>query len=330
MINDLILKDTTKDEWAAIRERIKARITENLGIGPEPYLPKEAKFNEIERYNKHGFEHIKIKYRVFSDEWAYAVIVLPKSIKEVGKARAILTLHGTNGVKGKYGMMSPETAPKRAYALELAERGFVTISPDQFGFGEAMECESEKARLENFYTDYPEWSLTGRRLLGHIRAVDVLDSLDYVIKGGYGVMGNSLGGQAALYLAGIDERIGASVVSTGISPFATNAYRLTHTELPLHPHEAKMLEKNGKSPWELNEMIGLCAPRAAMFIEPFNDPYNPYSSASIDCVRSAHKVYSLLNAPERLSLHLHGDGHDTVTEVRDMAYSWLEKFLKNI
>ena len=114
---------------------------------------------------------------------------------------------------------------------------------------------------------------------------------------------------------------------TGISPFATNAYRLTHTAQPLHPHEAKMLEKNGKSPWELNEMIGLCAPRAVMFIEPFNDPYNPFTSVSIDCVKSAHKVYSLLGAPERLSLHLHGDGHDTVTEVRNMAYDWLERFL---
>ena len=224
MINDLILKDTTKEEWESICEKIKDRIIKNLGKGPQPYLPLKAEFEELERYNEHGFDHIKIRYRVFGDEFAFAVIILPKELKESGKARAVLTLHGTNGSVGKYGMMRPQTTPKRAYAIELAERGFVTLSPDQFGFGEAMESESGKGKFDNFYADYPEWSLTGRRLLGHIRALDVLDAFDYVVKDGYGVMGNSLGGQAALYLAGIDNRIKAAVVSTGISPFATNAY----------------------------------------------------------------------------------------------------------
>ena len=327
MINDLILKDTTREEWPTIRAKIKERITQNLGKSPAPLAPTQADFEELERYEKFGFTHIKIKYHIFDDEWAFAIIILPKELGNDGKARAVVTIHGTNGVTGKYGVMNPEKSPKRAYALELADRGFITISPDQFGFGEAIEDESEKHKLENFYTDYPDWSLTGRRVLGHMRAVDVLDSLDYVIKDGYGVMGNSLGGQAALYLAGMDERIKAAVVSTGVSPFATNAYRLTHTKNPLHPYEAKMLEKNGKSPWELNEMIGLCAPRAVLFIEPFNDPYNPFASTAIDCVKSAHKVYALLNTPSKLSLHLHGDGHDTITEVRHMSYEWLERFL---
>ena len=327
MVNDLILKDTTKDEWEYISTRLKHRILKNLGKSPVELVASKAKFEEIDRYEKYGFTHIKIKYHVFGDEWGYAIIILPKDIEERKKAHAIVTIHGTNGVVGKYGVMNIERTPKRAYALELAERGFVTISPDQFGFGEAMENETEKHKFESFYSYYPEWSLTGRRVLGHIRAVDVLDSLDYVIKGSYGVMGNSLGGQAALYLAGLDERIQAAVVSTGVSPFATNAYRLTHTETPIHPHEAKSLEKNGKSPWELNEIIGLCAPRAVMFIEPFNDPYNPYSSVTIDCVKSAHKVYALLDNPGRLSLYLHGDGHDTVTEVRNMGYDWLQRYL---
>jgi pimeloyl-ACP methyl ester carboxylesterase len=328
MINDLILKDTTRDEWEGIRARIKNRIEENLGSSPASLSPSQARFEELDRYESYGFIHIKIKYHVFGDEWAYAVIILPKDIEAQGQARAVVVNHGTNGVSGKYGNMRPDIYPRREYALELAERGFVTISPDQFGFGEAMEDEAEKKKIDSFYEDYPEWSLTGRRVLGHIRAIDVLDSLDYVIHERYGVMGNSLGGQAALYLAGMDERIKAAVVSTGISPFATNAYRLTHTQNPLHPHEARMLEENGRSPWELNEMIGLCAPRAMMFIEPFNDPYNPYTSVAIDCVKSAHKVYALLGTPERLSLHLHGDGHDTVTEVRNMGYDWLERYLK--
>ena len=88
------------------------------------------------------------------------------------------------------------------------------------------------------------------------------------------------------------------------------------------------MEKNGKSPWELNEMLALCAPRAVLCIEPFNDPHNPYTAVTIDCVKSAHKVYALLDASKHLSLYLHGDGHDTVPTVRSIAYDWFDRFLK--
>ena len=44
MINDLILKDTTRDEWEGIRGRIKKRIEENLGSSPVSLSPVRAKF----------------------------------------------------------------------------------------------------------------------------------------------------------------------------------------------------------------------------------------------------------------------------------------------
>ena len=328
MIQDLILKDTQREEWPSIRLRIRDRILKNLGVFPVSPTPAPARYEELERYEAYGLTHIRLRYHVFGEEWDYAVLVLPKELSKRGTARAVLTIHGTNGSFGKYGMLKPDVREDRAYGIELAERGYITLSPDQFGFGEAMETEDGRRRFEDFYKRYPDWSLTGRRVLGHMRAVDLLDALDFVIHDGYGAMGNSLGGQASFYLTGLDERIKAAVVSTGISPHASNAYRLVHTPHPIHPYEAKSMEKNGKSPWELNEMLGLCAPRAVLCIEPFNDPYNPYSAVTIDCVKSAHKVYSLLDAAKHLSLHLHGDGHDTVPTVRSIAYDWFDRFLK--
>ena len=328
MINDLILKDTKKEEWNEIRARLKSRICESIGFGSVSFTPQNARFDELERYEEHGFTHIRIRYHVLADEWAYAVIILPEGIEKMGAAPAVLTIHGTNREVGKYGVMDPENTPRRAYAIELAKRGYVTISPDQFGFGEDMKTEEGKTRFADFYKNYPDWCITGRRVLGHMRAVDVLDALDYVKHDGYGVIGNSLGGQAALFLAGMDERIRVSIPSTGISPFATNAYRLVHTAHPIHPHEAKMLEKNGKSPWELNEILGLCAPRAVLVLEPFNDKYNPYTSVVYDCVYSAHKVYALLEHPERLCFYIHGDSHDTVDSVRELAYDYIDRFMK--
>lgn len=328
MIDKIVTRDTKAEEWGEQRSRILDRIMQTFGTSPVALAPKKNDFEELERYEKHGLVHIKIRYHVFLDEWSYAIIILPKGFKDGDRANAVVTIHGTNNVIGKYGVCDPVGTPRRAYATELAERGFITISPDQYGFGEAMESEDEQKKFEQFYDRYPEWSLSSRRVLGHIRALDVLDQLDYVKKDGYGVIGNSLGGQAAFYLAALDERIKSAVISTGISPNLTNVYRALNRVQQLEPGVIEAMRVDGRTPWELGEMLALCAPRAVLCLEPFNDPYNPYTSATIDCIRSAWDVYALHGQPDKLSMYIHGDGHDTVDEVRDFAYDWIERFMK--
>ena len=327
MIKSVITRDTKKEDWGKIREQIKSRIFETFGTPPTPLAPTKNQYVVLESYYAYGLKHIKIKYHVFDDEWAYGVLVLPKDIEQRKTAKAVLTSHGTNGIIGKYGVIDLDGTPRRAYGIELAMRGFITFSPDQYGFGEAMEDEDWKKNFVEFYDRFPNWSLSSRRVLGHIRALDVLDQLEYVDHDGYGVIGNSLGGQAAFYIAALDERIKAAVISTGISPNATNVYRdLTRTQA-LELGVTNYIKECGRTPWELNEMLSLCAPRAALCLEPFNDPYNPFTSVTIDCIKSAWEVYNLLGAPDKLTMHVHGDGHDTVDTVRDLAYDWLERFM---
>lgn len=327
MIRPVVTRDTKKEDWANIKATLKARIFETFGKSPVDLAPAKNDFQLLDSYTAYGLRHIKVKYHVFADEWAYGVLVLPSDLEERKSASAVLTIHGTNGVVGKYGALDLDGTPRRAYGIELAKRGFITFSPDQYGFGEAMEEEKNKKDFDGFYDRYPDWSLSCRRVLGHIRALDVLDQLDYVNHDGYGVIGNSLGGQAAFYIAALDERIKAAVISTGISPNVTNVYRdLTRTQA-LELGVTRYIKESGRTPWELNEMLSLCAPRAVLCLEPFNDPYNPYTSVTIDCIRSAWEVYDLLDEQEKLSMYVHGDGHDTVDTVRDMAYDWLARFL---
>ncbi len=327
MIESVVLKDTTPKEWPQIRRRILERILETFGKSPVPLTPVQNRFQEVERYIKYGLEHIKIRYHVFEDEWNEAVLVLPDTLKEKGSASAVVTIHGTNGKIGKYGMLDPENTPNRAYAIELAKRGFITISPDQYGFGSAMESPVYREKFERFYDMYPEWSLMSIRVLEQIRAIDVLQQLEYVKKDAFGAMGNSLGGCATLYLTAMDERVKAAVVSTGISPSATNIYRSVNKQDWITPQVVNEMRKNGLPPWDLHEVLALCAPRAVLCLEPFNDPYNPYTMTTIECIKSAWQVYDLLEEPEKLSLYVHGDGHDTVPDVRNFSYDWLQKIL---
>ena len=61
---------------------------------------------------------------------------------------------------------------------------------------------------------------------------------------------------------------------------------------------------------------------------PFNDPYTPDTMVTIECVHRVWEVYNPLEVPEKSTIFVHGHGHDTVNEVRDMAYDWFDRFLK--
>ncbi len=329
MFEQVILRDTTKEDWPGLREKIVSRIMKTFGTSPVPLEGIKNEFHEVERYENYGLTHIKIRYHVLGDEWADAIVVLPENL--TSPAPAVLTIHGTNNVIGKYGMLDVEGTPRRAYAIELAKRGFVTISPDQYGFGEYMKTEEGKKNLETFYDRYPDWSLRCRRVLGHIRAIDVLMQLDYVDKENIGAMGNSLGGGSVMYITAFDERIKSAVISTGISPYYSNTYRAIDRKEGeyMDPQVFDDLKKDGKAPWDLHEILSMCAPRAILCLEPFNDPYNPYVAEAFGCIHSAWQVYNLLEKPENCAAYIHGDGHDTVDDVRDMSYKWLEKHLKH-
>ena len=329
-MQQVILRDTTKEEWPALREKLFNRISKTFGKSPVPLESVKNEFHEVERYEKYGLTHIKIRYHVFNEEWADAIIILPENLDEIKRAPAVLTIHGTNNVIGKYGVMDVEGTPRRAYAVELAKRGFVTLSPDQYGFGEYMKTDEGKNDLATFYDRYPDWSLRCRRVLGHIRAIDVLMQLDYVDGDRIGAIGNSLGGGSVMYITSFDKRVKCAVISTGISPYYSNVYRVIDKKPAdyLDPQVFDEIKKDGKAPWDLHEILSLCAPRAILCLEPFNDPHNPYLSETFGCIHSAWQVYNLLEKPENCAAYIHGDGHDTVDEVRDMSYDWLERFLK--
>ncbi len=328
MIYSVVLPDTKPADWPTIREGIRAKILASMGtVPPEAEaLTEPPRFEVLERYERHGLRHVRGRYRVVDDEWTHAILVLPEGASPAGPVPCVMTVHGTAD-EGKLNMLDPVGRPRRAYGIELARRGIATFSPDQYGFGESAPGGSFPAAFEAFTRRYPQWSLDGRRTLEQQRGLDVLGTLPEIRGGGFGVIGNSLGGRAVMYLAAVDERIVAAVSSTGVSPNITNVYRQVQGQIPLSPALNGVIAAGGRTPWEYQEMLALCAPRALLLVEPFNDPYNPYVEPILACFNEARRVYSLLGAAANLRLLVHGDGHDTTDDIREFAYRWLAEHL---
>jgi len=338
MFRDIVLQDTRPAEWPGIRKRILTRVMGSMGTGPD--LVVEPEYEVLEEYERYGLRHRKIRYRVMPDEWGLAVLVLPEGTDQAAPANAVVVCHGTYG--GKLGKAGPLTVdgPECAYSVELARHGFVTATPDNYLFGERITqgeemLEDEVGRryteaLQRFVDENTEWSLDGRRLWEHQRLLDVLDRLPYVRPRKHGVMGNSLGGRMTMFLAAFDERIAAAVPSTGISPNLTNVYRLMSGH-PANRSSPQWIEHflatGGHMLYDYEDMIALCAPRALLVLEPYNDAYNPYIEANFRCYLAGQRAYALLGKPECFCTLNHGDGHATLEDVREFAYRWFVRWL---
>lgn len=327
-MQNVILPDTRAEDWPEIRTDIKNRILHFWGTPPEKFEPRVNRFVETGRYEKYGLEHIKIRYHVADDMWDKAIIVLPVKFDKNKKYKGFVAIHGTNWEVGGYQMTDHEKFPERAYAYEMAMKGYVSIAPDHFGFGDTLTMPKEEAQkkiFDAYLSRYPQSTIVIRQILGYMRAVDVLEQLPYVEHGSYSAMGNSLGGRTALYLAAMDERIKATVVSTGVSPASTNVYRSPRVEKTDNTSYSGLVQKTGKFPYEIHEIIALVAPRSILFLEPFNDLYNPYTITSVNAMFLAEEVWKLLDKEVNFQILIHGDGHNTTEPVRNYSYDWISR-----
>ena len=60
-----------------------------------------------------------------------AYLLIPKDVlRDKKKVPAVLCLHGTDNIIGHGTVVGLGTRPNRAYAKELAERGYVTLAPN--------------------------------------------------------------------------------------------------------------------------------------------------------------------------------------------------------
>ncbi|MFN9913000.1 MAG: alpha/beta hydrolase, partial [Pirellulaceae bacterium] len=118
--------------------------------------------------------------------------------------------HGTNNVVGPGSVVGLGDRPNRNYAVELAERGLVTLAPN---YPLLAKYQPELKAL-----GWKSGSL--KAVWDNQRALDLLASLSYVdATHGFGCIGHSLGGHNGIFTAVFDPRIRTIVTSCGFDSF---------------------------------------------------------------------------------------------------------------
>jgi dienelactone hydrolase len=302
-------------DWEIRRGHILANMQEVMGeVVDPPELDFDVVYEESIRFEK--FTRHKIRFQVEAGDRLPAYLLIPHEIKEA--VPAMLCLHPTNK-DGKGMVVGFGDKPNRNYAEELAARGYVTLAPDYPGFGEY--------KIDVYGMGYV--SATAKGILNHRRCLDLLDSLPEVDGDRMGAIGHSLGGHNALYLAVFEPRVKVVVTSCGFNSFAKyKGGDLTGwSHKGYMPRIASVYGKDpAQMPFDFTEVLGAIAPRALFISAPLNDA-NFEVSGVRDCVRAAEPVYGLLGGGKNL-VSVHPDcEHDFPNEIREQAYSFIDKVL---
>jgi dienelactone hydrolase len=303
-------------EWQRKRAATLAAMQQVMGELPSP-SKQPVKFEMLEREDLPAFTRSKIRYVSEPGDNVPAYLLVPKGLKR--RAPAALCLHQTT----KMGKDEPAGLGGHAelhYAKELAERGFVCLVPDYPYLG------------ENTFDPYQHGyaSCTMKGIVNHRRAVDLLQSLPTVDSQRLGVIGHSLGGHNALFVAAFDTRLKAVVTSCGFTSFA-KYYGGDLTGWAGTRYMPRIAARYGKDParmpFDFPDILMALAPRVLFINAPIRDG-NFEVSGVRDCVEIARPIYErIFRADKRLVVTYPDVGHAFPVNVRQQAYRFLEQWL---
>ena len=316
---------TTEAEWKAWRRKLKAKFAECLGGLDDP--PCDLEPEVLSREQMPGYVREKVVFQSFADASVPAWVLIPDGLTRPAGTVICLAGHGRgkDEIVGIADDGSQRTEPgeyQNDFAIQAVKRGFFTIAPEVFGFGERRDAREIAQGAGHSSCQQPAMSLMmlGRTLPG-LRTYDTMRTVDYLLTRPecdpkrIGCMGISGGGLVTLFAAAMDERIAACLVSGYMNFWRDCIIALYHCTDNYVPEILK---------WAEEPDIGcLVAPRP-MFIESGTvDPIFP-----VKATRRAHKAvreaYKLLGCEDRLGCEIFEGDHFFCG---NKGFPFLEKWL---
>jgi dienelactone hydrolase len=242
----------------------------------------------------------------------------PKSKKKSVPVPGILSLHQTHA-KGFLVTVGLGNSPNDEYGVELAKRGYVVIAPPY-------------PLLANYRPDLKKLgyqSGTMKAIWDNMRALDVLDSLPYVLKSHHVAIGHSLGGHNSIYTAAFDDRLKVAVSCCGLDMYRDYMKGKIKgwTSDRYMPKLWDSADKLDQVPFDFGEIVAAIAPRHVLIVAPKGDDNFRWESAA-KVAQNAADVYKLLTSEANLRIEHPDCKHVFLPEMREKAYKVMDDVLK--
>ena len=324
---ELVVK--SKEDWTRRREHILLGMQQAMGPLPSrDGLPKlDVREGEVLKREEYTRVTITFVAEITDDKEdrvpAFLYLPATKADDDAKKQRpAMLVLHQTHRL-GKGDVDWEQGRTNRCIASELAARGYIVLAPDYPSFGDYTFDFAAMYKAGR----YGSGSMKG--IFNHMRAIDLLQARDDVDGKRIGVIGHSLGGHNAMFLAVFDTRVKVIVSSCGWTPLH-NYYDgkiagWTSDRYMPRLRDVYKLDPD-RVPFDFYEVVAALAPRPFYSCSPTRD-----SNFDVNGVKKAtakaKMIYKLLGAEENLVVEHPDSGHDFPPDSREAAYRFIDAAL---
>lgn len=316
----------TTAQWQRRRQEIISGMERVMGAFPEDRNRVPLKIEILEEEKLDRYTRQRITYQSGPESRTTAYLCIPHSAAAGNKHPAVLCLHPTDSRIGHKVVVGLGGKPGRQYAVELAERGFVTIAPSY-------------PHLADYYPNLSKLGFvsgTMKAIWDNSRAIDLLESLDYTdTSRGVGAIGHSLGGHNAIYTAVFEPRISVVVSSCGFDSYRDyydGAERVWYfgkgwCQIRYMPRMSNYRGRLDEIPFDFPELLGALAPRPVYINAPLHDSNFRWKSVA-RCVQAARQVYRLHRAEDNIVVAHPDVDHNFPEPQRQNAYRLLENRLR--
>lgn len=310
LLNDASGKPiVSQDGWEKRRKTIKEDWQRLLG--PFPERKCDLKLTVLKSESLTGFTRQYVTYQIEDGVTADGYLLVPDAAGK--RLPGMVVFHSTVKQEAKLVAGVDVSVPEKEQGVQLVERGYVVLCPRNFIYNEGADFAGNVKRVKQ---RHPDWTGMGKMVYDGIRAVDVLASLPSVDPTRIGVIGHSLGGKEAFYVAAFDERVKAAVSSEGGIGLKFSNW---DAEWYLGPGINNAAFKR-----ENHEVLSLVAPRAFLLLAG-NSADTDKSWTFIEAVMP---VYRLLGADADIGWFNHRLGHRYPPEAQAVAEAFLDQHLK--
>jgi hypothetical protein len=325
----------TADAWPAERKRIEQGVFKVFGQFPKERLALDAQTHGDDE-DCGAYIRRKVSIAVQAGDRMPCWLLVPKALlyKKARRVPAIVCFYGTTSGAGKdvtvgVSGRAPGTAPVRnlAFAIDIAEAGFVALAPDYLRDGERIKPGRRPYDSTDFYDKFPDWSIHGKDVWDTMRAVDYLQTLDFVDPDKIGMTGHSYGGHSTIFAAALEPRIKVAVANGPVSDFLHHGM---HWAVPkgggasqsLPAMRPYVLDHTLPIPVSFYEFTSLIAPKPLLVGQAVGE-HRPMEEENYAAVR---EVYSALGHSDRARYLWYAGDHDYPPPMRKAAVAWFRRW----
>ncbi len=307
----------TLEDWNANKTEYRRQLLEMLGLDPFPErTPLKVKITGVVQHDE--FEVRKLHYQSSPGLYITGNLYVPKKLTKPAPAILYVCGHGRVQIDGvNYG----NKTHYQHHGGWFARNGYVCLMIDTIQLGELEGIHHGTYRHRMWWWNSRGYTPAGVEAWNGIRAIDYLESLDFVDSNRMGITGRSGGGAYSWWVSTLDERIKAAAPVAGITDLQNHV-----VDGVVEGHCDCMFQVNTYR-WDFAQVAALVAPRPLLILNTDRDDIFP-----LDGVTRLHakveRIYKLHGKPENLGLVITPGGHSDSQELRIPVFNWFNKHLK--